>query len=340
MKINLRTAKMVLIMGILLFSLFTVVMPAISAAGPIKNWLKDNAYVCYVEGIIDYDKDAAQSPVLPLTMIKTIPLTVNTKIAGYYSQYILPYYENSNTRLFADIYVVKVPEWCTASVIPSKFTIPVSPNNIAPANFNLNVGIKENASAFLEGKVTVKLTIYGIGAIKTGIFYQNITFTPGYLPFLRTDVPKDTFDLIGPGDTANFGIEIENLGNAKTKITCNVLDVPEGWTVYIEPITLIGSRTTDDNPKKTLQLVVKPPYGFGYHDEREVIRVSITPSYFDNESLKGEEYFLSFIVQSRGFSTPGFESVLVIFAFIGMTFIVKKQRRKKTFNILNGEDDT
>lgn len=71
-----------------------------------------------------------------------------------------------------------------------------------------------------------------------------------------------------------------------------------------------------------------------------MIRISITPSYFDNESLKGEEYLLSFIVQSRGFSTPGFESVLVIFAFIVMTFIVKKQRRKKTFNILNGEDDT
>jgi hypothetical protein len=340
MKINLRTAKMVLITGILLFSLFTVVMPAISTAGPIKNWLKDNAYVCYVKGTIDYDKNAAQDPILPLTMIKTIPLTVNTTISGYFSQDILPYYETSKTRLFADIYVVKAPEWCTASVVPSKFTIPISLNNIAPANFTLNIGIKENAPAIFDGMVTVKSTIRGIGAIKTGIFYQNITFTPGYLPFLKIDVSKDTFELIGPGDTANFDIEIENLGNAKTNVTCNVLDVPEGWTAYIEPTTLIGSRTSDDNPKKTLQLVVKPPYGFGYHDEREVIRISITPSYFDNESLKGEEYFLSFIVQSRGFSTPGFESVLVIFAFIGMTFIVKKQRRKKTFNVLNGEDDT
>lgn len=241
---------MALITGILLFSLFTVVMPSISTAGPIKNWLRDNAYVCYVNGTIDYDKDAAQDPILPLTMIKTIPLTVTTTISGPYSQEILPYYEADKTKLFADIYVVKTPEWCTASIIPSKFTIPISLNNIAPVNFTLNVGVKENASANFEGIITVKLTIHGIGAIETGIFYEDIAFKPGYLPFLKTDVSKDTFELIGPGDTANFDIEIENLGNAKTQVTCNVLGVPEGWTANIEPTTLIGSRISGDNPKE------------------------------------------------------------------------------------------
>ncbi|EMR73475.1 hypothetical protein MCGE09_00624, partial [Thaumarchaeota archaeon SCGC AB-539-E09] len=81
-----------------------------------------------------------------------------------------------------------------------------------------------------------------------------------------------------------------------------------------------------DDPKSTVQLVVQPPYSFGYHNEREVIQVSMTPSYYADPTLKGQEYVLSFVVQSRGFSTPGFEAIFVIIAMIGMTLIFKKQQ--------------
>ena len=90
--------------------------------------------------------------------------------------------------------------------------------------------------------------------------------------------------MINPLETTTFNIEIENLGNAKTIVTSNILNVTIGWTVTITNETILKTATIGENPKKTISLTVKPPFEFGYHNEREVIQVSIIPSLFDDPS--------------------------------------------------------
>jgi hypothetical protein len=111
----------------------------------------------------------------------------------------------------------------------------------------------------------------------------------------------------------------------------DIFSIPEGWYVDINPSVTIG-QYQGDNYKIILNLVVKPPVNFGYHEDREEIKISITPSSFHNSSFKGENYELSFFVYSRGFSTPGFEGIFLIFGIIIIIFIFRKNRTIFTKN--------
>ena len=334
-----KTVTVCIIMMTLSVGIFTVCMPTTSA-GPIMNFL-DKAYNCNSVVNIEYDNNAARSTFLPVDMVKEIPLTIRYRVTGLFAEEIPLYYQGGEAYNFIYMSVEKTPDWCTASVQPSViFAFPRAEGTTNSAL--LSVYVSEDAYAFSEGTIAVKADIpRRMGAILGGTFYQNITFTPGYLPNLKLNTPDGTSKLMGPGGTAGFRIDVENLGNADTKLNCSISDLPEGWTASISSDTVIGSKAYGTNPKKTIQFVVQPPYGFGYHNDKEIIRVSIIPSYVNNESLVGKEYYLSFVIQSRGFSTPGFESVFVLIALIGVTFIFKKRQkiRGNTNKISKGRDD-
>ena len=325
MKRNVRTAKIGIVLGLLLISSFVVFAP-LSKAGPLMN-----AYTMISHINVEYDESAAYDPFLPVEMIKEIPLVINFKVTGYLAEHLEPIIEN--TGIFIFLKVNETPEWCAASIIPPMLELPAT-TNWQSADAILSVIVNENAPAFFEENIKLEVKVGGIGPLQGGTFYQNVPFVAGYLPILSLKIPDSTYKLLQPDDTASFDIDVENLGNAKTRISCKIMDVPTGWTAYIDSTVVVGSGISGESSKRTIQLVVKPPYEFGYHNEREVIQVSITPSYFGNSSLIGKEYLLSFVVQNRGFSTPGFETVLVVFALMAVALIIKKHNRGK----INGND--
>ncbi len=78
----------------------------------------------------------------------------------------------------------------------------------------------------------------------------------------------------------------------------------------------------------TAYLVVKPPKSFGYHNDEQTIKISMQPVNADDYSKKGEITYETFLVQSRGFSTPGFETIIFLGAF-AMTFLIVTYTRKR-----------
>jgi len=304
---------------ILFLSIFLASVPT-TLAGPL-----DKVYECQYALEVDYDIAAAEAPFLPLDMTIDIPLTLNLRAIGIYAEEMMPYYGSSSTLV--DLYINHTSTWCTATISPAFLMVPAD-DEWVPSNTTLHVKIDENSRAFVDGNVQIRIEVGGLGAILSRTFNVDIPFRPGYLPQLKV-YTEVTNQLIEPSDTANFDIEIENLGNAKTNVTCRVLNMPKDWVISIDSNAIIGSRTLGENSKKTISLVIRPPYGFGYHQDREVVQVSIVPLYYDDDTLIGQEYLLSFIVQSRGFSTPGFEGIFVIFALIGMVFFIKRQHKTR-----------
>ena len=124
-------------------------------------------------------------------------------------------------------------------------------------------------------------------------------------------------------------IEIENFGNAKTIATNRILNLSEGWIATVDSEVVIGTKTTNDDPKKTITLIIKPPIDFGYHNNREKIQLAITPSYFNDPSLVGDDYLIIFIVQSKGFSTPGFETALIFLSIIFIFITLRSKTKQK-----------
>jgi hypothetical protein len=290
-------------------------------------------YNCYSVIRIEYDNQIANDPFLPIDMVKEIPLTVNYHVDGYFEDYVPEAYEMESLIYFD---IVSKPKWCNVSLMPNFLKLFPKAEGVT-RDILLIIKVDENAHAQSSGIVQIKTTVDNMGAVKGGTFFSNISFIPGFYPLIKLNIEED-IKSINPLDIADFKINIENLGNAKTIISSKVLTEYDDWTVSISNETVIGSKTIGDDPQKEIKLSIKPPNNFGYHNERKVIQISMTPKYFNDESITGEEYILSFIVQSRGFSTPGFESILFFLIIIAFIFIIKfKQKTKSIVNFNNKE---
>ncbi|MEA2055826.1 MAG: hypothetical protein U9O49_03220 [Candidatus Thermoplasmatota archaeon] len=284
---------------------------------------------------LTYDENATQSSFLPLDRVKEIPLVINYRVIGRYAEYTAPVYVEHEIDNFINLYVDSAPDWCAVTVTPTFISAPATTEGIA-RKISMIINVDECAEAFSEGVIKLRVDVSKVGIIDGGIFYFDVPFKPGYLPIIGTKASDNNVKSIGPDETANFKIEVENLGNAKTELICNIINAPEGWIVTINPNAAVEwDINKDGNKKETLSLVVKPPHNFGYHNDREVIQVSITPSYFDNSSLTGKEHILSFVVQNRGFSTPGFETIFVLFAMAYIVFIVGRTKKRRMNEMLD-----
>jgi hypothetical protein len=126
-------------------------------------------------------------------------------------------------------------------------------------------------------------------------------------------------------DTVTFPIEVENMGNARTTVSFTIDNVPEGWiAVVTDEITLYAGKGS----KGTAYLTIKPPKGFGYHNDDRSIIVTMTPARAEDLRNQGEPRTVTVIVESRGFSTPGFESILFIGALLAVVLLIKLKKKK------------
>ncbi|UCH72212.1 MAG: hypothetical protein JSW62_01315 [Thermoplasmatales archaeon] len=318
---EIKTIMMILIISMMFVSFFTVSCPTSSA-----GFLMD-AYTCRAEIEVDYDEAAANAPILPIDMVKKIPVTINYRVNGLYDEVVTLDYQDEDSVIDFVLEVEDTPQWCDASIIPSVHILnPLT--EWQSMETILNVKVYETAHAFRQGQIKLKIKVASFGAIKGGIFLHNISFTPGYLPILKIDSPEMTYGFLNPGETKTFDLELENIGNAKTNVMMEVLKAPEDWTISTDSNIILGTKTKNEETKQTVSLTIRSSDSFGYHDDREVIQLKFIPSYFENESMEGSEYIVSFIIKNKGFSTPGFEAlpVLVMFALVSMALSIKKRK--------------
>jgi len=318
--VKLFTKKIFMLCIILI--IISVLFPSYSSA-PFDNALKEVYEANYNLDVV-VDEKAANQPFLPVDMVIEIPVTLKLEFTGRYEEVMDKFY--TSTALL-ELSVNNTPGWATATVTPKDTSIETSKE---PVDKNISVFIKvdEDANPSRKGIVQLKILVKKLGAINELVLDKDIPFTVGYFPMLDIN-PDKNVEKISPMEKTTFTIDIKNLGNAKTKVNCKIIDVPKDWTANITENLILGTRALNEENKDKLFLTVKPPYGFGYHNEREIIKVRVTPIYYGNDSIVGDEYILSFVVQNKGFSTPGFEiSSLFFVIFIVSLILCKKFRRK------------
>ena len=321
----LRKTKIItrLLVLLLLSSIITGSLPS-SSAGIVDRL--DKAYALKSQLKIVYDESAASDSILPFDMIKTIPVSINYRVDGLYEDDLVPLIEN--IEIFIQLFVVETPEWCDATISPSYISVyPKTDWN--SNNATLRVKVYDTARPDSLGKIAIKAKVQGFGAVKGGLFQENVSFTPGYLPLIKITANSETHKEVTPGEPANFVLELENLGNGITYVDTEVLNPPKDWTIGIESNILLNSKLISDDTKETTMISIVPPSDFGYHYETQIINIAFTPTYFKNASINGSEHIVSFIVKSRGFSAPGFESGLFFLVIILLTaFIIAKKKYK------------
>jgi hypothetical protein len=299
----------------------------IGKSGPL-----DQIYECTPFIVLEYNETLLQKPIVPYDQPITIPITVKAKIGGPAADIVLDKIGGGGVKLIATISIAEVSEGCHASINPPILQFPVS-GEYESANATLSLTIDQYLPAFSLKNVKVRTNSQRLGAkatlVKAGNFTQDVPFFVGYYPQLSFSYPDGNVKSITPDKTAYFTMEIQNWGNADTNVICEIVDLPEGWQAGIVRNTTLATNLFGVNFKGTISLNVKPPINFGYHEDRAILKVKITPECYNKSQYTGEPYYLYFIVQSKGYSTPGFDFIILIFAFIFVLFSIWKQKNNK-----------
>lgn len=317
-------ARVFLLLWVIAFSIFGTVTSSTLAVSPIQMASRID---------VAWDIAETQQPIIPRDEIKMLNLSVNYTIdmGKYFAEGLYASYENiTNIRGHAvariQLDIVESSPWCFA-VLKSNFVYVNFSRNVKTSAI-LYVTINEDAPAFGSGYVKIKASIGNIQftPIKGYSRIFNLTFTPAYFPCIGVNLPEVNTKEVNPMEQAVFPIEVENLGNARTKVFFEVVNLSGDWiAVVTDEITMNEKQGSTG----TVYLTVKPPKDIGYRDEKKIIRVAITPARAEDISDKGDEIYVTFIIKNKGLSTPGFEMEILIAASLLTAFLIIIRRQKK-----------
>ncbi len=312
-----KTIKASVVTAILLGSfLFSIAMvPTTSALFNVSSLVT-----------VQWSGTNASKPIVPRGELRSLELTVSylTQRGNFFGKGLVAAY--TGRPVTVDLRIISTPTWCSASISQGTFSFTIQ-DSLTPQTQKtpLSLTIDEDAPAFGLGSIILEATAHKAGLIDGYTAQFTLDFIPDYKPLIDVSLPDTNTKEIGPMDTATFRINIQNLGNAATKVLLQVVDVPKDWTAVVTNEVLLAEGSTGT---ATGYLVIKAPKGIGYHYDEKTITISVQPVKADDTSKKGDLQYVSFLVQSRGFSTPGFEPIIFIGA-LGLVLLIFKVTRKK-----------
>ncbi|MBN1281321.1 MAG: hypothetical protein JXA00_06705 [Candidatus Thermoplasmatota archaeon] len=263
-------------------------------------------------------------PVIPREEIKQLNLTVEYKVdyGNPFATGAMDVYGGKSSAII-NLEITDHSPWCFAALSLTTLLVPIT-TGVTSFPVRLNVHLGEEAPAFGEGSVTIRAHSGKLGII--GPFDKQFTleFIAGYLPRISANLPRGTTKNIGPMGTAEFLIDITNLGNARTTVFFAIENLSGRWKAVIN-----DDVTLNENGQSTVTLTILPPRDVGYHDERQSFLIKMTPARAEDLTNIGYPSYLTVVVQSRGFSTPGFEGFLFISALAIVLLSVGLIRKKK-----------
>ncbi|KYK24432.1 hypothetical protein AYK25_09810 [Thermoplasmatales archaeon SM1-50] len=303
MRNKFKAANAGLLIGFILVNLILVTIPPTSA-GPIFA-IQSTLNVTWGDEII--------KPIVPRGELRTLTLVITHTIAkGALGEEVLNLLTGSVIPI--TITITDASPWCTAVVSQGTLSIIVQPDTISTVQTTVSIQVANDAPAYGLGYIKIKATAAQTSLIEGTENTVTLSFIPEYKALIQPSLPETNVKEIGPMDTAVFPIEITNLGNARTIVLLNVTNVSKDWNAVITTQLILD----EGGGTGTAYLVVKPPKSFGYHYDEQTIRVSMQPVKADDYSKKGQITYETFLIQSRGFSLPGFE----ILFFLGALIIV------------------
>lgn len=312
---EIRVGKASIILGIILLGALVSIVPT-SSAGLIFNF----------QSVLQVTwGNETSEPLVPRGELRIIPLVItHTVTRAELGEGLLVTLTGALVTI--DVSIIDKSSWCTASLSQGTLSVTIKPDAVSIVQTTLTVQVTNDAPANALGYVKIRATAEPTGVIAGFENDFTLNFMPAYKPLIRVFLPGTNAKEIGPMDTAVFPIEMENLGNARTIVLLNVTNIPKDWSILITSQVLLeeGAGST-----AIAYLTVKPSKSFGYHYEEQLIRVSLQPVKADNDAEIGEITYQTFLVQSRGFSTPGFETIVFLGAIFGLYLFSLSTRKRK-----------
>ena len=311
---HMKKVKTCIVMAVLLGSIITSIS-TISTAGILFN-LQSNINVTW-------SGNATNLPVDPRGNIQPVDIEISYQVTrGPLGRGVI--YAYSGKLAFIKLEIIDQSDWVTATLQSDTVSLEISDERHTTTNL-VSFQAAENAPAYGLGFIKIKASVGRLGIIEGYEKTFTLNFVASFKPLINTEI-QSGFKEIGPMDTAEFPIEIQNLGNARTIVFLEVENIPEGWNAVMSPARVTLEEA--EGSTATANLIVKPPKNFGYHFDETSIRISMKPVRADKQSDEGTKLYENFLVQSRGFSTPGFEGIIFVVALFSVILFIKMRKRK------------
>ena len=285
---------------------------------------------------LEWDTKEIQKPIVPVDEILELNLSVEYKIetGEYFGKGAVIGYREEDALALVDLAIVETPPWCSAVIERSRLALNLGNiirSGIETQNINLYLTVDSDAPAFTDGYVKINVSTGNLGLIKGTQDEFKLTFTPSFNPKIKTNIPDLNAKRITPNEKAIFPIEIENVGNARTRVLFEIQNVPDGWKATTSKEIVLDES---NGSKATAYLTVIPPTDFGYHYEEADIGVLITPIRAEDFEDVGRSLYSNFIIQNRGFSSNGIEQILfytaiLISVILLIFYFIRLIRQKK-----------
>jgi len=287
----LRKNKIGIILGTFLLSLFIAFVPTTSSG------------LVSVPPLINVTYPAQEENLVPNSGVLSRPLDTTFTLTGPFASFV----ENGllgKSVVQIELKVIEKPDYCTVSISNSLANIKVG--QVEPYQSRLTVTVDENAPAFQQAVIRISAT----SELRRGLLFNiaeetaefDISFIIGYWCVVAYELPNGTLAEIGPSDTVDFPIDIENLGNGPTYVGIELMDFSEKeWDVNIASCVQLGSGIYESaNSKKTIHLKIKSNTSKSWNNKIETFKVKFSPSYLGVSDLTGQPAIINFDVKKIG----------------------------------------
>jgi len=293
-----------LITIIAIFLLLSILTPTIVAQEPNTGEydIKKSVLKLKNDVTVEWDSTELSEPIIPESDTKTIELKIKYKTTYSFELSTIFTDLMKNRQIDVNIEILESPEWCISALDKTIISTTVSTEE-KNLSTNLSIYVTEDAIAYQSGKIKLNVSVepqkgpLGVLLLISGYneIYE-VSVTPGFLPEISAEVDYINYTELGmvelpPYNETIMPIKISNLGNAKTKVLAEIIDMPENWTVNLDPYVIL-----DMNTSSQIDLSVEADHKF----DDETITVQLTPVRDDDVTDKGESINLTINLHNDG----------------------------------------
>jgi hypothetical protein len=329
MNTSLRTVKACLILMLFLCSSMIIVSPVSAERDKLFS------FPSYID--IDYDPTPLNED-LAIDKSINVPIDVifKTDIPTHFGTGVWSkFWKLRNTLIFGSMIppmhqirleIVDSPDWADIYFSQSDiFTDIPFEGEREITKTSLIISPREEAPAQPQS-IVIKATSSSVGRVQSREVQVSIPFTPSFIPTITIN-PEEPTRTVNPRETVNFRIFITNTANKKIRVTPQLAGSYTDWSPTINPPFL------DIEAGKSAEFIysVYSPFDFGWHNKIESFQIDFTAQIFpirENVAVGGP-YSIYLRVNNYGFSTPGFEMIILLGALIIAGYLIKKQNEKK-----------
>lgn len=247
---------------------------------------------------VSWNSSQTSEPLVPNGAAQDITLDVSYCVVhGIFGRIILWYYLVTLERVTVTIEIVDKPDYCSADLSNSQLSFLID-DEITVGQTKLVVSVNQYAPAFEPFNIQLKASVdsvfgpFGFLPFIDGdqqIF--NLSLMADYFPLLDV-TPEYNYLETTPGTMVIDPITVENLGNGKTLVDTQIINLPSGWIAIISPAQL----AIDVNESEMTNVSITPPWDF-YGEG--TITLSFTPKYYYNQAHQGTPVYIQIIVEVK-----------------------------------------